>query len=303
VPPRPGDGASGRAVARFATRPFDAARLGLTALLLVLFAQGPGLSGLVEQWWLVLVGLGGALVANSTGIGGGVVFVPAFDVLALPEDRIVGTSLLIQCFGMSMGALTYLSRGNIPALPRLEDGGTARLSSAGIVLAVLPAALVGYWLATLGGFRPDWPLALIFKVLSLGLLAALLATQFARVLTHRPLNMGTDGAMLCLVGLIGGAFVGWISIGVGELLAIYLMLRGLRAVEAVGLAVIVTALCVVLARIGLPGSQGVEVDVALLVAPGALLGGFLAPFLLDYVGETRVKWFCAFWIVVSPMFM
>ncbi len=257
----------------------------------------------MEQWWLVLVGLGGALVANSTGIGGGVVFVPAFDALAIPEGHIVGTSLLIQSFGMSMGALTYLSQGKVPVVPRLEGGGTTQLSSIGIVLTVLLPSLIGYWAATMGGVRPDWPLALIFKVLSLGLLTALLVTNFVRLLPHRKICIGTDGIILCLIGLIGGAFVGWISIGVGELLAIYLMLRGLRAVEAIGLAVIVTALCVLLARIGLPTSQGVDFDIALLVAPGALLGGFLAPILLNYIGEARVKWFCAFWIVVSATVM
>ena len=43
------------------------------------------------------------------------------------------------------------------------------------------------------------------------------------------------------------------------------------------------------------------VATGLLVAPGALLGGFLAPYVLSLVGQARVKWFCASFIVLSSI--
>ena len=291
------------AAEKFASVALYALRPVVVMVLLVMLAHGPGISGLMERGWLVLVGFGGALVANATGIGGGVVFVPAFDALSLPPEKIVGTSLAIQCFGMSMGALTFLARGRIGVLPQLERGGVARISAPEILAITLLCALLGFVCATVGGFRPNAPLAVIFKALSLTLLVVLLLTRKVRLMDHHPLSRGRDVGALALIGVVGGAFIAWISIGVGELLAVYLMLRGVRAVEAVGLAVIATALCVLAARGLLPDALAVERDIALLVAPGALLGGLVAPALLDRLGEARVKWFCCFWILVSALSM
>lgn len=275
----------------------------IVCVLLLLVAQGPGLGELAAQAYLVVVGVCGALVANATGIGGGVVFVPTFNALEMNPDHIVGTSIAIQCFGMSMGALTYLSRRSIRFLPRLEQGGTSRISSPEIIVIVVVSCLLGFALTTEGGFRPDLPLQVIFKVLSLALLAAMFLTKDIRIFGGRSINRGLDTIALIGIGVVGGAFVGWISIGVGELLAVYLMLRGVRAIEAVGLSVVVTSLSVLLIYGLLPGALAADNDVSLIVATGALLGGVLAPILLEKLGERRVKWFCGFWIMMSAIMM
>ena len=47
-----------------------------------------------------LLGILGAVVANSTGAGGGIIFIPSFTALGLAGNEALGTSILIQCFGL-----------------------------------------------------------------------------------------------------------------------------------------------------------------------------------------------------------
>ena len=54
-----------------------------------------------------LLGVLGAIFANSTGAGGGVIFIPAFNELNFTEMQAIGTSFAIQCFGMTAGGLTW----------------------------------------------------------------------------------------------------------------------------------------------------------------------------------------------------
>lgn len=278
---------------------FRAARIALVIILLALIATGPGLSQIIAQWGLALIGVGGALVANATGIGGGIVFVPAFDRLGLDPGDIVGTSLIIQSFGMTMGGLSYLARRT--AHPRADglDNSAYRMI---ILLTALPAAL-GAWLATKGGIRPDLPLATIFKVISVSLVLLILGSELMPKpdADARRITWARDALPLVVIGLVGGLFVGWISIGVGEVLAVYLLLRGERGRDAIGLAVIVTSVTVLLTLMSTGFSLSADLDTALLVAPGALVGGFLAPYVLHLVGQARVKWFCAAFIVLSAL--
>jgi hypothetical protein len=54
-----------------------------------------------------LLGVIGAIFANATGAGGGVVFVPFFNQLDFSVTTSVATSFAIQCCGMTAGAITW----------------------------------------------------------------------------------------------------------------------------------------------------------------------------------------------------
>ncbi|MEI8600615.1 hypothetical protein P4S55_05730 [Shewanella sp. PP-Sp27a-2] len=55
------------------------------------------------------LGITGAIFANSTGAGGGggVIFIPVFSSLSFSESQSVATSFMIQCFGMTAGAISW----------------------------------------------------------------------------------------------------------------------------------------------------------------------------------------------------
>ena len=69
-----------------------------------------------DLWFLPGVGVVGAIIANASGTGGGVVFVPVFNALRsagewqLDPLRVTAVSMGIQAFGMSVGALRWTDR-------------------------------------------------------------------------------------------------------------------------------------------------------------------------------------------------
>ena len=66
--------------------------------------------------WAAINGVLGAIIANTSGTGGGVVFVPVFNalrehgIMALDPLHVVAASMGIQSFGMTMGALRWTDR-------------------------------------------------------------------------------------------------------------------------------------------------------------------------------------------------
>ena len=68
-----------------------------------------GISSLIHYFF---IGIFAAVVANSTGAGGGIVFIPAFMKLGMSATESLATSIAIQCFGMTSGALAWISFKN-----------------------------------------------------------------------------------------------------------------------------------------------------------------------------------------------
>jgi uncharacterized protein len=251
---------------------------------------------LVNHIWLLMVGMGGALIANATGVGGGIVFIPAFGYIGLPESTIVGSSLLIQSFGMTIGALTFLN------LRTRRKSDVKDIDYVKILAFAVPATCVGIWAATDLGFSPNLPLQGLFRILSLGLLPFLVFTSIKGHKARGSFTLRPDDLLAMVgIGLAGGCFVGWTSIGVGELLVVYLMLRGMRSFDSVGLAVCTTAISVVAYQLTLHEALSVNYDFALTVAIGAIFGGIAAPYLVSKTNDTLMKWICGFWILASSV--
>jgi hypothetical protein len=89
----------------------------LAAVWIALWFLVPVDTGLLRQLaFLPGVGVVGAIIANTSGTGGGVVFVPVFNglreasVMALDPLQVTAASMGIQCFGMTMGALRWTDR-------------------------------------------------------------------------------------------------------------------------------------------------------------------------------------------------
>ena len=105
-----------------------------------------------------------------------------------------------------------------------------------------------------------------------------------------------DYLALVLIGLLGGAVTAWLSVGVGELLVIYLIFRRFDINMAIASAVVVSAISVWVA-IG-QVHQDVYWQVLLFAGPGAILGGIFAKTLVVHMSATRLKLFFAFWLLI-----
>ena len=83
--------------------------LAILWLSLIIIAGGTELPALLTQYGgFLLLGIVGAVFANATGAGGGVVFVPFFQQLAFSPEAVIATSFTIQCCGMTAGAISWL---------------------------------------------------------------------------------------------------------------------------------------------------------------------------------------------------
>jgi len=249
-----------------------------------------------------LLGVAGASVANSTGSGGGIIFIPFFDALGLTVSQSVGTSIIIQCFGMTVGGLTWLasiqsdaSRGKDRKLVMrylLMHGG----------FFVIMGVLAGQYLFP----DPPFPVISVFRYFSIlfGLILLALSLGRSQERHYRHRLTPVHKAVVSIVCLLGGIVTAWISIGVGEWIAVALLFLGFPTMLAVAAGVCLSSIAVLVAayhEIYIAGD--VVWKIILFAAPAAMIGGGVARFLAVKLGAARLKIFLATWILVTGLVM
>lgn len=278
----------------------------------LLLSSGLSLSTAIDHFYLFFVGIFAATIANSTGMGGGVVFLPAFEFISdykmsLSAAQIIGMSFVIQCFGMTMGSCRWLFKayGSAPKDNASPDTGIKeqdfwRLIGWVLIFAI-PALLITQY-----GLEKDKDLILfIFKAFSIALgLKLLIATWLTPHDAPRKRTLDqADYRFLAAAGVLGGVATALFSVGVGEFVALYLFIRNFPLVTCAATAVILSALTVI---IGLPWHvihTPLPWDLLAIVIPGALLGGFLARSFALWLGNRRLKYMAAVWIIGSSLFL
>jgi uncharacterized membrane protein YfcA len=251
-----------------------------------------------------LLGIVGAIFANSTGAGGGVIFVPFFNYLSFSPQAIVATSFAIQCCGMTAGAITwwhyYRSQHQF-------DGYWKALPS--ILVLSIPASIIGILFSQfsmqgkavlnnlLGGASN---LHMLFGSFSVLLAVAIFASIPMMKRSHFKKDITrTDVLVLPAIAFIGGVITAWLSVGVGELVAVYLIIRGFNVTMSIAVAVILSAFTVwsALPYHGLI-SDTVVWEVVLFAGIGAIVGGMLAKYLVLAFSVQRLKLFFGFWVLI-----
>lgn len=255
-----------------------------------------------EYWYFFPLGIGGAVAANSTGAGGGIVFIPAFTSLGISDMQSLGTSLAIQCFGMTMGSLSWLF-----SIYSKQHGGAQviHLTHRLLLLSGLPA-MAGMLAAQYLLPIPALPISTLFKFFSI-LFGNTLLFITLRKSPHRHTRYHIrqiDSLLIGIVSLLGGMVTSWISVGAGEWVALILFFLGFPTMVAVCVAVCISSLTVLA---GIPYhllvTHSVSTEIILFAAPGALLGGFVARYLAEQLGPVRLKVFFAAWILATGLAM
>lgn len=242
-----------------------------------------------------LLGVVGAIFANATGAGGGVVFVPFFSQLKLDNTTIVATSFAIQCFGMTAGAISWFRFYKADKPVDAEWGALAQ-----VLRLTVPFSLLGIWTIQFSGWQSPGSLHATFGAFSVVLALAIFAsipmlknTRFATQLTV------VDRIFLPIISLLGGAITAWLSVGVGELIAIYLIFKRFNVSFSIACAVILSAFSVwggVLFH--LFETQAVYWYVVIFAGLGAVIGGTLARHVVLFFSVTRLKLFFASWVLL-----
>ena len=247
------------------------------------------------------IGICAAVIANATGAGGGIIFLPSFIALGLTADQALATSFAIQCFGMTSGTLAWLIFRQKEARLMPEQW----QSFIPIVLVSALSSVLGLVGAQQLLSTPPIDVKLLFAVFSLavGCLIFFKALKMHDRMTGRTSAVSVVELLsLAVVCLIGGVITAWLSVGVGEILAIYLIFLGFRVNLAIAAAVAVSSISV-LSGVGyyVHSSSPIVLPVLLYAAPGALLGGILARHLATWLGGRRLKLMMSAWIALSGL--
>ncbi|WP_086618919.1 sulfite exporter TauE/SafE family protein [Erythrobacter tepidarius] len=266
---------------------------------------------LARLWFLPGVGIIGAIIANTSGTGGGVVFVPVFNamrelgVMSLSPLMVVGVSMGIQSFGMTMGSLRWTDRllhqpepGPLEARVRPRDFVTVAL---GVLALSLPAMLATQRLTAFD----QQDVLFAYKGFSILLGTALIAATWT-VNAQRPERTRlerTDLVVLLLLAIPGGMITALFSVGMGELVALYLFIRHYPVLLCTGAACVISAASCLAGVVWHIGAGTVQWEVVLLAAPGAALGGFLARPIALWLGAKRLKTLDGGWIVLSALYL
>ncbi|KGJ90425.1 protein of unknown function DUF81 [Colwellia psychrerythraea] len=259
----------------------------------LLLSSSYTLSELADYGLFTLLGALGAIFANSTGAGGGVVFIPMFTQLNFTEQQSIATSFAIQCFGMTAGAVTWWQHYKTEKTDLRLWQGFKRIICVTSIASVIGLYVVFY-------FQANSPAALHISFSWFSLLLGffiILTIYFLQPHRERSQLYSVDYIALIMIGLFGGAVTAWLSVGVGELLVIYLLLRHFDISMAVAAAVIVSAISV-WAAIGQVHHDAYW-QVVLFAGPGAVLGGIFAKTLVTHLSATKLKLFFACWLLVS----
>ena len=246
-----------------------------------------------------LLGLGGAIVANSTGAGGGIVFIPAFSTLGLSPSETLSTSIMIQCFGMTAGTISWFIsfRGRQPIFQRYRKFLISATLTAGTA-SVIGAITSQFW------FRSEITLSMltVFSLLSILFgLTLIFSNLYSGPKAFPKTEMDlSDYLLIVPICFIGGVITSVISIGVGEILLILLFLRKYPLHVSIFVAVCVSAMTVIAcAPYQIIVEQTVVWDIVAFAAPAAIVGGILGRYFALFLGASRVKIFCAAWILVT----
>jgi uncharacterized membrane protein YfcA len=266
---------------------------------------------LAKLWFLPGVGVIGAIIANTSGTGGGVVFVPVFNalrelgVMNLSPLMVVGVSMGIQSFGMTMGSLRWTDRllhqpapGPLEAQVRIKDFATV----VGAVLALsLPALLATQRLTAFD----QQDVLFAYKGFSILLGTALIAATwtFNAARPERVKLARIDLIVLVALAIPGGMITALFSVGVGELVALYLFIRHYPVLLCTGAACVISAVSCIAGVVWHIGAGTVQWEVVLLAGPAAALGGFLARPIALWLGAKRLKTLDGGWIVLSALYL
>ncbi|MEM0909658.1 MAG: sulfite exporter TauE/SafE family protein [Pseudomonadota bacterium] len=268
----------------------------------VLTAQPEPILLLRDYIAFTFLGVLGAVFANATGAGGGVVFVPFFNQLALSNTTIVATSFAIQCCGMTAGALTWWRHYRKMHTRDLDWQGT------GIGLGVaVPLSIIGILTAQflISDYTDN---ALSSLPLYFGIFSILLSLAIYGSIPLMKRNVSlshltsVDLLLLAVIAFAGGIVTAWLSVGVGELVAVYLILRGFNTTFAIAVAVILSAFTVWGAiPYHLFVSNAVYWQIVIFAGAGAIIGGMIAKYVVLYFSPVRLKVFFATWVLIMGL--
>lgn len=230
-----------------------------------------------EKIILTLVAFFAASVANATAIGGGFLFMPLFIfVYKLAPAVALKLSIATQAFGMTSGALAW---------------GRKYIDKRAFILAS-STSILGVWVATYLWVVPSNYIKPLFALISLGVFFALILEMKLKVVDEQQtakFTLNVISVFFVFSAFAGGLITGWTAIGVGEVVALYLLFfYRLRLDIAIGTGVAVLAVSSIVGLMFHLHLGGIPLELLAFTVPGVILGGRYGAKMAKHI-EAEVK--------------
>lgn len=245
----------------------------LTLIVLMSF----GFSLLGEGIFLTITAFFAASVANATAIGGGFLFMPLFIfIYKLAPAVALKLSIATQAFGMTSGALAW---------------GRKYIDKRAFILAS-SASILGVWVATYLWVVPSNYIKPLFALISMGVFFALILEMKLKVVDEQQaakFTLNLISVFFVFSAFAGGLITGWTAIGVGEVVALYLLFfYRLRLDIAIGTGVAVLAVSSIVGLMFHLHLGGIPLELLAFTVPGVILGGRYGAKMAKHI-EAEVK--------------
>lgn len=221
----------------------------------------------------------------------------------IADVEALGTSILIQCFGMTAGTVSWLSTSHIV---KANSHHLNKLISQLLIICG-SASIIGVLCGQYFIVPDDASLMVeIFKAFSIvfGIILFVI-TYHSKKQKHTQFDLAqADIVLLVTTSFVGGLITAWISVGIGEVVALVLILRRYPTMVAISMGVAMSAVTVLTAAYHhVVVINSVNWSIILFAVPGAILGGTLAYLLSEKLGPVRLKMFFSLWIILSGLFI
>jgi len=226
--------------------------------------------------YLTLVSFFAAAIANATAVGGGFLFMPLFIyVYKLAPVVALKLSIATQAFGMTSGALSW---------------GRKYIDIKAFSVASI-ASIMGVWFASFVWMVPSSYIKPLFALISLGVFIALaLEMRYKESDTQGSFSVSPSYStgFFMVAAFAGGLITGWTAIGVGEVVALYLLfVYRLKVDVAIATGVAVLAVSSIAGFLFHTILGGIPWYLLAFTVPGVILGGCFGAKLAIYL-EGRV---------------
>ncbi len=232
--------------------------VGMLFIPLLTAADGGYLEVYQANWPLVPAAFLAAFFANATAVGGGFLFVPLFLLLYdMPALSALVLSLATQAWGMTSGATGWSGK-------HIHRSGVAWAAAAGGI---------GMAIGTFAVTPTPTEVKGVFGWVSLIIGLALVVEMRWRP-PERDAPTPGFGAGYAVACLLGGVVTAWVSIGIGEVVVLWLLVRQrVDIATAIGTGVAALAACSVVGFAFHAAAGAIPWDYLAFTAIGVTLGG------------------------------
>ncbi len=226
-----------------------------------IYASESAITMLQEYWPIFFIAIISATVANATAVGGGFIFMPMFS-LFYNLTPLVALKLVFATQAFGMGSGTFSWPRHLILWNYIYHIGFG--SSVGMILGTF------IWVPSSEGIHLMFGWASL--VLAVVYLREFLPFKFFTgkiLIVEKKQKLG-----LVLICVLGGTVTAWISIGIGEFVALWLMLVSRHNIaQSIATGVLSLAFCSILGFLFHGFLGGIRWDYLLFTVPGVILGG------------------------------